>query len=181
MTEPTTPTKGRFILSKEFGFEAAHQLQGHDGKCARLHGHSFKLKVFVVGTQLHKSGPQRAMLMDYGHISNIVRPVVDQLLDHQFLNETLECSSPTSEFIALYLFELLAPKFAETPDRCQLEAVEINETCTSGCVFQSLLSVEEQRRQVIDMFVEDISSNGRVRQEVESLIERRGDETLRGQ
>ncbi len=41
--------KTEFLLKKTFPFEAAHQLKYHDGKCARLHGHSFKLTVVVAG------------------------------------------------------------------------------------------------------------------------------------
>jgi 6-pyruvoyltetrahydropterin/6-carboxytetrahydropterin synthase len=62
----------RWTLSKEFTFEAAHRLPRHDGKCARLHGHSWKMLVEVESPELHKSGPKSGMVMDFGDIKAAV-------------------------------------------------------------------------------------------------------------
>ena len=37
-------------LTKEFSFEAAHALDGYDGPCREIHGHSYRLFVTVKGT-----------------------------------------------------------------------------------------------------------------------------------
>lgn len=171
--------RGRWTLTKEFTFEAAHRLDGHDGKCARLHGHSFKLTVFVSGSVLHRTGPQRAMLMDFGHISDIVKPFIDQFLDHHFLNETLFCTSPTSEFLAQYIYEQLQPVFDAIPDRCKLTAVMIGETCTSACHYMG--ADEEFSGSIVKVIEEDIRNNGTLRQLITSLIGGTGDETLRSE
>lgn len=170
MSEQTITVPGRFALTKEFTFEAAHQLAGHDGKCARLHGHSFRLKVHLVGAQLRRSGPQRAMLMDYSHISAIVKPFVDEFLDHQFLNETLHCQNPTSEFLAQFIFEQLEPRFAEAPDRVALFGVEVCETCTSGCLYQPPQDISELRGAVVNALLVDLRDNGLSRQAILDLI-----------
>jgi 6-pyruvoyltetrahydropterin/6-carboxytetrahydropterin synthase len=120
----------KFTLKKEFRFEAAHKLPLHDGKCQRLHGHSWKMRVVVSGELLAQGGPKSGMLQDYAEISQKVKPIVDNLLDHHYLNETLKMESPTSENIACWLYFRLKD---ELPG---LVAVEIDETCTSSCCFQ---------------------------------------------
>jgi len=118
-----------FVLRKSFSFEAAHRLVHHDGKCARLHGHSWKLTVELRGKELYDGGPKRSMLIDYGDITAIVKPFLDSFLDHHYLNETLQTDSPTSEFVAQWLHGQLKGRF---PIKFLL-AITIKETCTSSC------------------------------------------------
>ena len=118
-----------FELKKSFMFEAAHRLDHHDGKCQRLHGHSWKLTVVVRSQDLHTDGPKQGMAMDYYDIGAAVRPILESHLDHWYLNETLETDTPTSEYLASWLFYRLAPSLPG------LYAVTINETCTSECTF----------------------------------------------
>jgi 6-pyruvoyltetrahydropterin/6-carboxytetrahydropterin synthase len=119
-----------WILGKEFRFEAAHELPHHDGKCARLHGHSWRGVVYVSGTALHKSGPKAGMLIDYSDIKHFLKPLLDDHLDHYFLNKTTGLENPTSEEIARWIFEQL-----EKQGLAGLLAVRIDETCTSSCVY----------------------------------------------
>lgn len=114
-------------IFKEFGFEAAHRLPhvpaGH--KCARLHGHSFRVEV-------HVSGPLDAQLgwvMDYGDIKDIVKPVIREL-DHHYLNEIAGLENPTSENIARWLWRRLSDTL---PGLCR---IVVRETCTSGCAYE---------------------------------------------
>lgn len=149
-----------FLLKKKFRFEASHQLIHHDGKCARLHGHSWVLVVAVKGfnlypnfsklpdpiSQLHgKPVPsaKRGMLMDYGDLKSIIQPIVDSRLDHWHLNDKFDTDSPTSEFIAVALYHQIKRALwqwqveagiSEKGDyKISLAYVEIRETCTSGC------------------------------------------------
>ncbi|MEQ8314006.1 MAG: 6-carboxytetrahydropterin synthase QueD [Gammaproteobacteria bacterium] len=114
-------------IFKEFSFEAAHQLpnvpEGH--KCARLHGHSFQVRISVAGEVGDKSG----WVMDFSAISAAFKPIRKQL-DHYYLNDIDGLSNPTSENIARWIWQRLHP---ELP---QLSAVEIRETCTSGCIYR---------------------------------------------
>ena len=120
---------GSFTLKKRFTFEAAHHLPHHDGKCRRLHGHSWVGWVEVKGIELQTSGPQAGMVLDFDCLSNTVKPMVERYLDHYCLNDSLELESPTSEAIALWVFRHLRE------EGLQLSAVTIEETCTSVCTY----------------------------------------------
>lgn len=119
-----------FTLRKRFTFEAAHYLPHHDGKCRRLHGHSWVGWVEVAGDHLQETGPKQEMLIDYGDISAKVRKMVDSYLDHYCLNETLEIQSTTSEAVAMWIYKHLS--LSGLP----LSAVIIEETCTSSCTYR---------------------------------------------
>lgn len=119
-----------YTLKKEFRFEAAHKLPAHDGKCRNLHGHSWIGRVIVKGTELHLTGSKAGMLVDFADLSKIVKPVVEEFLDHHYLNETLQMENPTSERIAHWLFERFNMQIGN------LAAVEIEETCTSSCCYE---------------------------------------------
>jgi 6-pyruvoyltetrahydropterin/6-carboxytetrahydropterin synthase len=86
-------------------FAAAHQLQMVGQKCENLHGHNWKLEIYVGGPELNAAG----VLMDFGDIKKQVSEIM-QTLDHKFLNE-LEFfkayGQPTSENIALYIAQEL--------------------------------------------------------------------------
>jgi 6-pyruvoyltetrahydropterin/6-carboxytetrahydropterin synthase len=119
-----------WFLSKTYRFEAAHHLPRHDGKCARVHGHSWTATIEVAGPSLHFAGPKVDMLMDYNEIDAVVEPIVETTLDHYDLNVSTGLVNPTSEAIARWLFLLLADRLPG------LSAVTINETCTSACRYQ---------------------------------------------
>ncbi|MHA7816833.1 MAG: 6-carboxytetrahydropterin synthase QueD [Pseudohaliea sp.] len=114
-------------IYKDFHFEAAHRLpnvpEGH--KCARLHGHSFHLRVTVRGEAPEPSG----WVMDFADLKAAVKPVIDRL-DHYYLNEIEGLENPTSENLCRWIWAQLAPAL---PALC---AVEIRETCTSGCIYR---------------------------------------------
>lgn len=118
----------QWLIYKEFYFEAAHKLPHHDGKCRRLHGHSWVGRVYIKGTSLIPEGSKQGMLMDYGDIKAYIQPLLDNYLDHYYLNETTGLENPTSEEIAKWIFQKL-----EMSGLPNLSAVEIQETCTSGC------------------------------------------------
>jgi 6-pyruvoyltetrahydropterin/6-carboxytetrahydropterin synthase len=86
-------------LTKQFRFEAAHSLEGYDGACSQIHGHSYLLEVTVEGVPLDSVGnPKDGMVMDFGVLKSIVnREVVDRL-DHTF---TIRRSDTNSELIAI--------------------------------------------------------------------------------
>jgi 6-pyruvoyltetrahydropterin/6-carboxytetrahydropterin synthase len=119
-----------WVIYKEFRFEAAHRLPNYDGKCSRLHGHSWVGRVYVKGDRLITTGSQQGMIIDYSKIWAYIEPLLDNYLDHYYLNETLELENPTSEMIAKWIFIKL-----EAAGLPGLYAVEIRETCTSGCKY----------------------------------------------
>lgn len=111
---------------KEFGFEAAHLLPnvpaGH--KCARLHGHSFVVEVHVRG----EPDPTLGWVMDFADLKAAWRPL-HEALDHRYLNDIPGLENPTSEVLARWIWERLAPALP------LLAKVVVRETCTSGCVY----------------------------------------------
>ncbi|MDT8428210.1 MAG: 6-carboxytetrahydropterin synthase QueD [Pseudomonadales bacterium] len=113
-------------IFKEFSFEAAHRLPhvpaGH--KCARLHGHSFQVRIVISG----QPGLNSGWIMDFGDIKQACKPVLEQL-DHYYLNDIDGLENPTSENIALWIWRHLKPTLP------QLHRIEIRETCTSGCSY----------------------------------------------
>ncbi|HTZ54970.1 MAG TPA: 6-carboxytetrahydropterin synthase QueD [Alphaproteobacteria bacterium] len=93
-------------IRKHFRFEAAHVLPYHPGKCARLHGHSYRLEVGVRGP-LHSQGPARGMIADFETVKQVVRAEAIDLLDHQNLNDFME--NPTAEQIVMWIWRRLDP------------------------------------------------------------------------
>jgi 6-pyruvoyltetrahydropterin/6-carboxytetrahydropterin synthase len=114
-------------LVKSFGFEAAHWLptfpEGH--KCRRLHGHSFRVEIVVEGDV----PPQQGYLVDFGDVKAAIAPVRDQL-DHRCLNDIEGLENPTSEVLAAWLWERLAPTLP------LLAEITVAETCSSRCIYR---------------------------------------------
>jgi 6-pyruvoyltetrahydropterin/6-carboxytetrahydropterin synthase len=89
-------------------FAAAHQLRLVAKKCENLHGHNWKVEVCVAGEHLNDAG----VLIDFGEFKAHVNAIIANL-DHKFLNElNLFEGNPSSEKIAVYIAEALAPKMA---------------------------------------------------------------------
>ena len=86
-------------------FAAAHRLPDHEGKCYRLHGHTYGLEVAVEGSP-QESGPAAGMVMDFAELREHVQKLIVDRLDHQMLNELFEFV-PTVEALAAWAFEEL--------------------------------------------------------------------------
>jgi 6-pyruvoyltetrahydropterin/6-carboxytetrahydropterin synthase len=119
-----------FELEKIFTFEAGHLLDHHDGKCRHPHGHSYVLKVCIRSKELIESGPKKNMVIDFSLIASIVKPMIEKYFDHQWLNDTLENDSPSSEFIAHWIFKYLEPQLSG------LYAITIYETATASATYR---------------------------------------------
>ena len=111
-------------IFKVFRIEAAHRLPnvppGH--KCSRLHGHSFAVELSVGG----EPGADTGWIMDFADLKKAFQPLYDQL-DHHYLNDIPGLENPTSETLAIWIWNRLKPTLP------QLSCVTVHETCTSGC------------------------------------------------
>jgi 6-pyruvoyltetrahydropterin/6-carboxytetrahydropterin synthase len=118
----------RVELTREYRFEAAHRLPRvpADHKCARLHGHSFRVEVGVAG----EIDPVTGWLIDFGEITAVVEPLLKRELDHRTLNDVPGLENPTSEVLCGWLWARLAPHFPG------LSSVTVHETCTARCTFR---------------------------------------------
>lgn len=117
----------RAEIAKELRFEAAHRLPnvppGH--KCARLHGHSFRVLVRVEGVV----DPVTGWVTDFATIKEAFDPL-HAILDHNYLNEVDGLDNPTSENLARWVWARL-----EGPLPGLVE-VTVHETCTSSCTYR---------------------------------------------
>ncbi len=113
-------------IYKEFSFDSAHRLVNlpETHKCSRLHGHTFKLTVFVSGNV----DPKLGWVLDFGEIKKYVNPIIEEL-DHNYLNEIPGLENPTSENIAIWAYSRLIQVLP-------VSKVMVNETCTTGSVYE---------------------------------------------
>ena len=113
-------------IFKVFQIEAAHRLPhvpaGH--KCARMHGHSFRIEIHVSG----EPGAETGWVMDFADIKTAFAPVFEQI-DHQCLNHIAGLENPTSEQLSIWIWRRLKPSLTA------LSKIVVHETCTSGCVY----------------------------------------------
>jgi len=115
-------------LTKEFKFEAAHQLLNHQGKCRNLHGHSYKVVVELVGEVQGQTGmSDEGMVVDFDEVKAVWN-TLEPLLDHRNLNETLgpHIGPTTAENIAGWLLAAFVENLPQTT------AVTVYETATSS-------------------------------------------------
>ncbi|MFQ5742888.1 MAG: 6-carboxytetrahydropterin synthase QueD [Acidobacteriota bacterium] len=113
-------------LATTFTFEASHRLPNAPAgsKCSRLHGHSWEVEVHVAG----ELDPQRGWVMDYNLISSATAPLT-RSLDHHHLNDIEGLENPTSELLAIWIWNHLAPGLAG------LVRIVVHETCTARCTY----------------------------------------------
>lgn len=140
------------FITKIFRFEAAHLLPNHDGKCRRLHGHSYKLEVTIAGGVIDDpESPKDGMIMDFADLSRCVHDLIVNQWDHRFLacgdeqgvfNTLLPASDisfvgvrTTAENLSKWIFELLAStglpvievRLWETDTSCASTRISLND------------------------------------------------------
>ena len=122
-----SPDFMKMELRKSFQFEAAHLLphlpRAH--KCRRLHGHSFTVEIAVTG----ECNPKLGWLMDYADLTAAFKPLWDKL-DHYHLNDIPGLENPTSENLAIWLWQQLKPSLPG------LSQIKVMETHDSGCIYR---------------------------------------------
>ena len=113
-------------IFKEFTIEAAHWLPNvpERHKCRRMHGHTFRVQVYVEGPVDDRLG----WVMDFADLKAAFQTIEDQL-DHRCLNDVEGLENPTSENLARWIWARLTPALP------LLSKVIVRETCTSGCAY----------------------------------------------
>jgi 6-pyruvoyltetrahydropterin/6-carboxytetrahydropterin synthase len=118
----------RVTLIRDYAFEAAHSLPkvpaGH--KCFRMHGHSYKVRLTLAGPL----DPELGWLIDFADVDRAVDPVIAEI-DHRVLNEIDGLDNPTSELLAVWLWDRVAPRLGGL-----LAEVEVAETADSRCAYR---------------------------------------------
>ncbi len=137
----------RIRITKEFKFEMAHALMNYDGLCKNVHGHSYQLKITVIGQpNMEKGHPKHGMVMDFGDLKRIVKDHIVDVFDHALVlnsampaevGEQLKASfekvilldyQPTSELMVIDFAKRLQ---ANLPESVKLVSVLLRETVTS--------------------------------------------------
>ncbi|KGQ54795.1 6-carboxytetrahydropterin synthase QueD [Gallibacterium anatis] len=95
-------------VAKEFSFDMAHLLDGHDGKCQNLHGHTYKLQVIVSG-ETENNGAKKGMVIDFADLKRAVNDLIISPMDHAFIYDQ---SSERETKIAQLLQQLNSKTFA---------------------------------------------------------------------
>ncbi|MDH2926297.1 6-carboxytetrahydropterin synthase QueD [Lonepinella koalarum] len=137
-----------FKVSKEFSFDMAHILDGHDGKCQNLHGHTYKLQVEVSG-DLVANGAKKGMVIDFTDVKTVVKKAILDPMDHAFIYDT---NSPRECKIANLLNELDSKTFGipmrttaeqmarfifnQLKNELPISAIRLWETPTSFCEYR---------------------------------------------
>jgi 6-pyruvoyltetrahydropterin/6-carboxytetrahydropterin synthase len=108
-------------------FAAAHRLLNFQGKCEQLHGHNWKVEVFVRADRLDSAG----LVRDFGEIKAMTQDVLNGF-DHHYLNELIpfQQDNPSSEHIARYLFQELSRGLND--DRMKVSKISVWES-DSAC------------------------------------------------
>ena len=86
------------LVTKEFTFDSAHNIPDYEGKCERLHGHTYRLRVTVEAPV----DPDSGIAVDFCEVSDLVKSEVIEVLDHTYLNETVPVS--TAENVAVWIW-----------------------------------------------------------------------------
>ena len=119
-----------FELTVKEEFEAAHQINGYNGKCQRLHGHNWTVEAVVEGRELDELG----MLVDFKILKAELKRVLDEL-DHRYLNDLpmFAIKNPTAENLAKYTFESLSESEIFLKSTVKVKAIRVYESSRS-CV-----------------------------------------------
>ena len=135
-------------VTKEFSFEMAHALEGHDGACSRIHGHSYRLWVTVEGEPCAgEESPKQGMVIDFGELKRIVGEEIIARFDHAFVVRRTQENShlvdelgshyggvmavdwqPTSENLVAHFARLIRPRL---PEGVTLYSMRLSETASS--------------------------------------------------
>jgi 6-pyruvoyltetrahydropterin/6-carboxytetrahydropterin synthase len=119
-----------YTLTVVTDFSASHIIPGHPGKCARLHGHNWKVEISVQSKILNELG----MAVDFADVKAIAKSVIDEV-DHRHLNDIppFDTISPTAENVSAWLYQRLS-KLINTQD-ISVSAVTLWETDRSRVQF----------------------------------------------
>lgn len=110
-----------------YHLEAARRLPHlpADHPCSRLHGHSFRIQVHVAGPL----DAEKGWVLDFADLDRAWQSI-HAALDHRYLNDIPGLANPTSEHLAIWIWEHLK---AGLPG---LARIEVKETGRSGCVYR---------------------------------------------
>lgn len=118
-------------VTKEFTFDSAHFLINYNGKCANLHGHTYKLQITVFG-RLNEQG----MVIDFNELKRVVSEKIIDDLDHKVINDVFPYN-PTAENMVIHIFDVVKDYLLKNyKNKVFIEKVRLYETPTSYAEFK---------------------------------------------
>ncbi len=119
-----------YELVVESSFSSAHQIRGYSGNCEKLHGHNWKVQVYIQAEKLNEID----IAMDFHDIRDYTNEVVEQL-DHCYLNDIFPFTeiNPSSENIAKWIYDSLKKKISR--EHVNLAAVTVWESETASATY----------------------------------------------
>lgn len=120
-----------YKLMIESSFSSAHQLRGYKGKCENLHGHNWRVQIYVTSNQLNDID----LVIDFHELKDMTNQIISKL-DHTVLNNVYPFTdlNPSSENIAKWIFELLKEKIAKYSG-IEVSAVTVWESPTASATY----------------------------------------------
>lgn len=164
-----------YSVARSYTFSAAHRLEGHP-KCGRLHGHNYKVTVELWSLPSYPDGEglEGGMVMDFSAIDTVLKPFID-MLDHRYLvsTENIEHGDPylkaaqentarhddyavlpvqrtTAELLAAHIGKYVSRILYKMAARCEVGAVEVQETERSAARAAIFSYPEEERETYAD-------------------------------
>ena len=137
-----------FLVTVEESFAAGHALRGYRGKCENVHGHNYKIRVTLEGSDLNAIG----LLYDFKDLKEAIQCNIRKL-DHRFMNDVppFDAINPSAENLAKYFYDEVTRLLAEGAVRpeatCRVRTVKVWETdTTTASYFPDELQATEARR-----------------------------------
>ena len=133
-------------ITREFSFEGAHALEGYDGKCSHIHGHSYRLAVTVAGEPVaEENSPKKGMVIDFTDLKRIVGEIIIDKFDHALVmsrgaaladeiqkaygNVVVVDFQPTSEMLAIHFARIISCKLPEGISLFSVKLWETEKSC----------------------------------------------------
>jgi len=119
-----------FEVSKEIMISATHRVREHQGGCENIHGHNWKIIVYVGAQELNNMG----MVIDFKDLKHVMKKVI-MPMDHNDINTypPFDKLNPTSENMAKFIFDEISKELND--ERKQVSKVEVYETDSSKAVY----------------------------------------------
>ena len=126
-----------YSICKEYQFAAAHQIPDHPGKCRHLHGHNYRVRVFLAAERLDALG----MVIDFADLKAILEDVAGRY-DHRVINEIppFDKLNPTAELLSEHIFRGVEERLADNQaaaGRVTVRRVEVWENASCCAIFEA--------------------------------------------
>ena len=122
-----------YSIRVEAEFAAAHFLSSYHGKCEKIHGHNYRIRLWIRSPELNDGG----MVLDFSLLKKALKTVLERL-DHSNLNDMeVFQNNPSAERIARYIFGKIHEKLPELGVNAKPWRVDVFETSTSMARYEA--------------------------------------------